>query len=228
VNELSAHPRTITYTDPKTGTRTDVVVDGYQLASGIVVGASQNGGLAEVPMVIHNLATGDGSLAAAVLVQAPTPPNVVGYGLQFGVVCGEWMARTSAQGITDAGRTALPGFPEAVVSRPAQIPFVPTDCATWQMPAAPLSASRPTSSDVPVLIGAGTFDSATPPAYAAEATRTLANAVNLTFPGAGHGLASDPASKDCFNKVMANFLDQPVGFDHSCVQVLQIPAFTTG
>jgi pimeloyl-ACP methyl ester carboxylesterase len=179
-------------------------------------------------MVIHNLATGDGSLAAAALVQAASPPNIVGYGLQFGVTCGEWMARTSGQRITDAGKAALPDFPEAVTSLPAQVPFVPTDCATWKMPTAAPSASRPTASDVPVLIGAGTFDSATPPAYAAEATRTLPNAVNLTFPGAGHGLASDPASKDCFTKVMANFLDQPVGFDHSCVQTLQIPAFTTG
>lgn len=229
VNELSARPRTIAYTDPTTGTRTDVVIDGYQLASGIVVGAAQNGGLAEVPMVIHNLAAGDGSLAAAALVHAAgTPPNIVGYGLQFGVMCGEWMARTSGQRITAAGKAALPDFPEAVVSRPAQVPFVPTDCATWKMPAAPASVSRPTSSDVPMLLGAGTFDSATPPAYAAEATKTLPNAVNLTFPGAGHGLASDPASKDCFTKVMANFLDQPVGFDHSCVPTLQIPAFTTG
>jgi pimeloyl-ACP methyl ester carboxylesterase len=66
---------------------------------------------------------------------------------------------------------------------------------------------------------------ATPPAYAAEAAKTLPNSVNLTFPGAGHGLAGDPASKECFTKVMANFLDQPTGFDHSCVQTLKIPAF---
>lgn len=228
VNELSAHPRTVAYTDPNTGTRTDVVIDGFQLASGVVVAAAQNGGLAEVPKAIHDLAVGDGSLAAAILVQAPSPPNVISWGLQLGVACGEWMARTSGPRIKEVGKAALPDFPEAVVSLPAQIPFVPADCAAWKMPAASPSASQPTSSDVPVLMGAGTFDSATPPAYAAEAAKTLPNAVNLTFPGAGHGLASDPASKDCFTKVMASFLDRPVGFDHSCVQTLQIPAFTTG
>ncbi len=76
-------------------------------------------------------------------------------------------------------------------------------------------------------MGSGTFDSATPPVFAAEAAKTLPNAVNLTFPGAGHGLADHPASKECFTKVMANFLHQPVGFDHSCVQMLEIPAFKT-
>jgi len=227
VNELSARPRTIAVTDPTTGKKTDVVIDGYQLASGLVVAAAQNGGLAEVPLLIHNLATGDGSLAAAALLASPAPPNITSYGLQFGVICGEWNSRTSEQQITDAGKKALPGFPEAVISFPAQVPFIRTDCEKWNMPAAAPSVSAPTASDVPVLMGSGTFDSATPPAFAAEAAKTLPNAINLTFPGAGHGLADDPASKECFTKVMANFLDQPTGFDHSCVQTLKIPAFRT-
>ena len=68
VNDLSVKPRTVTIVDPMTGKKTDAVIDGYKLASGIVVSASQTHGyLQKIPALIDNLANGDGTQAANTL-----------------------------------------------------------------------------------------------------------------------------------------------------------------
>jgi len=71
----------------------------------------------------------------------------------------------------------------------------------------------------------GAFDATLPPSYAAEAAKTLENSTNLVFPGIGH--SASRWSPTCFATVMANFLDQPSGFDYSCIAALTVPKFDT-
>ena len=109
VNELSAHPRTVTVKRQTTGEDVQVVIDGYTLASGVVAAASQSPGeLAQVPSIIDNLASGDGREAATFLLQA-NPNKIVSYGLQLGVICSEWAARTDPARVLAVGRSALSG-----------------------------------------------------------------------------------------------------------------------
>ena len=111
---------------------------------------------------------------------------MTGYGLERGVFCAEAVAPTSAQQGLSAARTALPGFPDAVLSLPPQVPWLFDDCLRWDVPAAPASVSVPVDSDVPALLLTGSLDAITPPQNADVAAAGLNNALSVVIPGAGH------------------------------------------
>jgi pimeloyl-ACP methyl ester carboxylesterase len=226
VNELSAVPLRVTV--DAAGRPTDVVIDGYALAGGVVVAAAQTPGqLARVPAMIHKLATGDPTDVAAALATV-TPPNILSYGLMYGVLCRESVPRTNPDKVLAAGKQALPDFPDAVLALPAQLPTVFGDCQQWKVPAAPPSVAEPVRSDVPVLLASGSFDSATPPQLADEAAQTLPNARHLVLPGTGHEVAlNTPDAANCLLEVMRNFYDDPTGYNTDCVAALAVPPFAT-
>src|SRR5215217_3140703 len=119
VGELSAGP--IRFTVDAGGTPADVVVDGYKLASGVVVAAAQMPGqLARIPAMIHKLATGDPTDVAQALAVV-TPPNILSHGVMYSALCRESVARTNPEKVL-AGKQALPDFPDAVLKLPAQVP----------------------------------------------------------------------------------------------------------
>lgn len=227
VNELSANP--IRVTVDVGGTPTEVVIDGYKLASGVVVAAAQTPGqLARIPSMIHKLATGDPADAGQALALV-TPPNILSHGVMYSVVCREQVARTSADKVLAVGKQALPDFPDAVLKLPAQVPTMFGDCGQWSVPAAPSSVFEPARSDVPALLASGGFDSATPPPLAEEAARTLPNARHYVFGGTGHEVAlNTPDAADCFLGVMRSFYDNPADYNADCVATLTVPPFQTG
>jgi pimeloyl-ACP methyl ester carboxylesterase len=146
----------------------------------------------------------------------------------YGVLCSESVAHTTTEKVLAVGKQALPEFPDAVLAAPAQVPSVLSDCETWSVPAAPPEVSSPTHSDAPVLLASGSFDSATPPNWAAEAAQTLPNSRHLVFPGTGHEVAlSTPDAAACFLEVMRGFYDNPAEFNDGCVAALRIPPFVT-
>jgi hypothetical protein len=52
-------------------------------------------------------------------------------------------------------------------------PWAFTECAAWDVPAAPSQVKKAVTSDVPVLFTSGAFDGTAPPSYVAEAAKTL-------------------------------------------------------
>ena len=225
VNQLAIDPLRVTL-HGGTAQGTDVVIDGYKLASGVVVAAAQTPGqLARIPAMIHKLATGDPTDAATALTEI-TPPNLVSYGLMYSVLCSEMVPRTNAEKVYAAGKRALPDFPDGVLALPAQVPSVFTDCQQWKVPAAPASVAEPVRSDVPVLLASGSFDSATPPSLAAEAAKNLPNSRVLVVPGSGHEVAlNTPDAAACFLQVMRSFYDDPARYNADCVASLRVPPF---
>jgi pimeloyl-ACP methyl ester carboxylesterase len=226
VNELSASP--IRVTVDVGGTPTDVVIDGYKLASGVVVAAAQTPGqLARIPAMIHKLATGDPTDVAQALAVV-TPPNILSYGAMYSMLCRESVARISRNKVLAVGKQALPDFPDAVLKLPAQVPTLFSDCEQWSVPAAPSSVFEPARSDVPALLVSGSFDSATPPPLAEEAAQTLSNSRHYVFPGTGHEVAlNTPDAADCFLSVMRSFFDNPAEYNADCVAALTVPPFQT-
>jgi pimeloyl-ACP methyl ester carboxylesterase len=227
VNQLSGNPLRVTL-HGGAAHGTDVVIDGYTLASGVVVAAAQTPGqLARIPAMIHKLATGDPTDVATALTEI-TPPNIVSYGLMYSVLCSEMVSRTSVEKVYAAGKLALPDFPDGVLAMPAQVPSIFTDCQQWKVPAAAVSVAEPVHSDVPVLLASGSFDSATPPSLAADAAKTLPNSRVLVFPGSGHEVAlNTPDAAACFLEVMRSFYDDPSRYTTDCVAALRIPPFAT-
>jgi pimeloyl-ACP methyl ester carboxylesterase len=224
INDLAANPRTVYITDPKTGQETMVVIDAYKLSYTVTFG-TLIGSPPKIPSMIHDLAVGAGKEAALEVLAGVFPPAFNSYGLEWGVVCSEMVGRTNPERVRAAGKRDLTGFPASVTSMPSMFPWAFTDCAAWDVPAAPPQVTKAVRSNVPVLLTSGAFDGTAPPSYAAEAAKALKNSKHLVFPGIGHSASRwAPA---CFATIMANFLDQPNGFDDSCLAAQKIPRFLT-
>lgn len=226
VNALTEQPRTVTVPDPATGQNIDVLIDGYKLANLVLTASLVPGSIAPLPAMIDNLANGDGTAAATALLQGRPPTGVTGYGLAFGVFCAEHAALGSPQEMLAAGRAALPDFPDAVLSLSPQAPWIFDDCAQWDVPAANRAVQSPVASDVPVLLVSGDLDAITAPQNADTVATGLTNSRSLVFRDAGHDVMI--WSPDCAVTVMNNFLNQPAGFDDSCVAGLAPPVFDIG
>jgi pimeloyl-ACP methyl ester carboxylesterase len=224
IKDLAANPRTVQVVDPKTGQEVTVVIDAYKL-SYLVQFGTLIGSPPRIPLMIHDLAVGDGTEAAREVLRGVFPRDFNSYGLQWGVLCREMVGRTDPERVSAAGQRELPEFPTSVTDRPAVFPWAFDDCAEWDVPAAPAQVVRVVTSDVPVLLTSGSFDGTAPPSYADEQAKTLKNSTHLVFPGVGHAVAR--WSPTCFAIIMANFLDQPSDFDYSCLTKQTVPNFDT-
>lgn len=135
------------------------------------------------------------------------------------------VGRTDPERVRAAGRRELPDFPASVTDRPSMFSWSFSDCAEWDVPAAPSQVARAVTSDVPVLSTTGAFDGTAPPSYAAEQAKTLKNSPNVVFPGRGH--SASRWARTCLATIFANFLDQPSDFDYGCLADLTVPEFDT-
>jgi pimeloyl-ACP methyl ester carboxylesterase len=223
VRELTARPLTVTATDPATGAPIDVVLDGYTLAN-LVLLRMAPGAIAEVPELLHDLADGDGAVAAAALLATRPPVGLGNWGLNYGVICREHAPFTDLQQVAAAATAALPDVPEAVLARVPHL-FTPVqNCEVWDVPAAPPSVRAPVTSDVPVLILSGGLDPITPTRWAQEAASSLDSSRLVVVLGAGHDVVHwEPA---CATKLIRGFLDSTGGgLDDGCLASLRIPTF---
>lgn len=203
-----------------------VNIDGYTFAN-LIVQQSYLGehGFASMPSMIHDVANGDGSAAAASLLSRSAPPGLLGVGLALGAYCREMAAVTTPEKVAATAKEALPDFPAEVFQ------FVPVagrifeDCAVWDVGAAAADELRPVHSDVPVLILGGTFDMVTPLAWGERVAAGLENVQVVAIPGGGHGLVHN---FPCAQALMTAFIDNPdAPLDVSCAAGLALPTFTT-
>jgi pimeloyl-ACP methyl ester carboxylesterase len=224
VNELTDQPRTVTIPDTAGTGTVDVVIDGYKLANLVLSSSLGPGLIAPLPAIIDNLAHGDGTLAAQRLLITLAPSGVTAFGLALGVFCSEHAQASSAEQIMAAGKAVLPDFPDAVLKLAPQAPWIFSDCAQWDVPPAAAAVGDVVNSDVPVLIVSGELDAVTAPPNAAAVAPGLTSSHSLLFPDSAHDVMI--WSPECGVSVMHNFLNQPVGFDDSCVAALQPAPFS--
>ncbi|OUS94933.1 alpha/beta fold hydrolase [Rhodococcus sp. NCIMB 12038] len=220
VNRLAAAPLTVDLSGRR------VVLDGYTFVNLVIQQSLAPGNYAGLPALVHATATGDGVPAATALLGTVTPPGLIGYGLTFGVFCGEQTAFTDRGQVAATAKRALPDFPDAVLSLVPQAARIFDDCDIWDVPASDARVHEPTGSNVPTLLLTGSLDAVTPPSQARTAAATLSRSEVLEFPGLGHDVLQ---SSDCAPAVTVGFLEQPTGgYDTSCLTRVQMPVFTTG
>ncbi|MFC9834451.1 alpha/beta fold hydrolase [Rhodococcus sp. NPDC127530] len=220
VNRLAAAPLTVELSGRR------VVLDGYTFANLVIQQSLAPGNYAGLPALIHSTATGDGVPAATALLGTVTPPGLIGYGLTFGVFCGEQTSFTDSEQVAATAKRALPDFPDPVLSLVPQAARIFDDCDVWDVPASDARVHQPTASDVPTLLLTGSLDAVTPPSRARTAAESLSRSEVLEFPGLGHDVLQ---SSDCAPAVTVSFLEKPAGgYDTSCLARVQMPAFTTG
>jgi pimeloyl-ACP methyl ester carboxylesterase len=194
-----------------------VVLDGGALVNWLVDLALGPPNYPNVPNWIDQLAAGRPRNIAASWARISQQP---GSGLQYGVVCSEWVPYQPTAELLKQGRRAFPRYPNSVLAQPPQIPFTFNDCRIWNVPKAPDAQRAATRSTIPTLLVSGTFDAPTPPSQAHIAARTLPNSTVVTIPGVGH----DPVAKSrCAQSVLASFLTTPSAPNTGCVARLRPP-----
>ena len=114
VTDLSVRPLPVTAPGPGTGAPSTVVIDGSKVVTVLVRATMSPGGIAEIPRILSDLARGDGTSAAAVLVDGQPPPRFTGWGLTYGVFCSELADPPEA--LVAGGRAVLPELPEPVLA----------------------------------------------------------------------------------------------------------------
>lgn len=217
VRKLESRPLTTRVRPMPGAPRVKVVLDGGALVNWLLLMAGAPPNYPEVPSWIDQLASGrprNIAAAWAALSQQPTT------GLQYGVVCSEWVPYERRSRLLEKGRRAFPRYPDSVLEQAPQVPFTFRDCRTWEVPKAPATQRAVTKSTIPTLLVSGTFDAITAPRQARIAARTLPNSTLVTIPGVGH----DPVAKSpCAQRVMASFLSNPSEPDTGCLARLRPP-----
>ena len=223
VQQLEAHPLTVTSRYAQGGPPVQVVLDGGALVNWLVAGGRSV--FASAPSAIQELVDGNPVQIAAsrAALANPARESTQGYGLTNGVFCSEWIPFQPQSQIVSDGLAAFPTYPTTVLSQTPQLPFATEDCAVWDVPKAPASIKDVTTSSIPTLVINGTFDGKTSPMWATYVAKTLRNSTTIIIPGIGHLVT---AQSPCAQTVVREFLADPTTSpDTSCVAKVTIPPF---
>lgn len=215
VQELENHPLTTTSTYKPGGPPVKVVLDGGALVNWFVAGGRSL--FAAVPSAVQELVDGNPVQIAAnrAALANPAAESTQGYGLTYGVFCSEWVPFEPQSEILAKGLIAFPDYPDSVLSQAPQLPFLTEDCAVWNVPKADASIREVTTSSIPTLVIAGTFDAKTAPTWAEFAAKTLPNSTTIIIPGIGHLVTpQSPCAQSVVESFLANPNSKP---DTSCV-----------
>jgi pimeloyl-ACP methyl ester carboxylesterase len=232
VRELEADPQTmkvkpalIPGDKPAPGAkRVKVVFDGGSFAN-YIINITGAGLGADVPRLLDEFARGHRRpLFASQGATGDLHAGELSYGLQYGVVCSEWVPFKGPKDVVKQGRKAFPGFPDSVLANAPQFPFRELDCPVWGVPKAPVSQRAVTHSDIPALVLAGGYDSLTSTRSAKYAASTLTNSTYVRIPGTGHVVLN---TSPCAGEVAASFLAAPSAPDTGCVAGLEDPKFSS-
>jgi pimeloyl-ACP methyl ester carboxylesterase len=208
VSRLSRKPVTVRVLNPATREVTTVVFDGYRFANLLIVLSLTPGSLVQMPALVHEMAHRDAAQAALRLLATVPAPGLTGYGLAFGVFCGEDAAFTTPARALAAARKALPRFPRRVLALSPQQPHLFADCKAWPVKPASPAVRTPAHSTIPVLELHGGFDAITSLAWARLVAKNLPHARIITFPGVGHDVVN---WSQCAANIMVGFLNHPHG-----------------
>lgn len=135
VRKLEADPLRTRATPPGGDRPVRVMIDGGTLVNWLV--HALDDAAPSIPSAIHELANGNPrqiAEARAALAGHPESLGLFGWGLAFGVVCGEWVPYEPASEIVRQGRRAFPSFPRSVLAQAPQFPFFPQICRGVRRP----------------------------------------------------------------------------------------------
>lgn len=227
VNKLEAKPLTPTISDPYTGKKITVMIDGGALVDWLRNQTYTVPTLQAAPDTIVGLAAGRSDSIEAIAKDRagrapPYHPGAValGDGLAVGTTCREDHLGTS-QELAEAGREAFPDYPASITREGiGGWAYVQEDCReVWKFQLAPQSMHEPVASDIPTLLVSGTFDTLTSLAGAKAAAAKLSHATIVSIAGVGHTVS--PWSP-CPQRIIVSFYDTPEKApDTSCISALK-------
>ena len=198
------------------GRPTDTVwVDGDRLVADIRDRMGIRMELGIVPLLLHELRSGDRLRAAREVVgDGSVPRGFAGRAVRALVNCYDGYGPEFRRTLQTVNARARPPF-RRVADR---------ECEEWLPRFAEPSARTPVHSDIPTLILTGHFDDRTPTEHARRIAATLKRSYVVEFPDEGHDVRPGP----CHMRILAAFLDDPTRRpDTSCVGTIPALPFAT-
>jgi len=218
-----ARPLALTVRSPADSSAVPLALRGAALAR--LVALDNNWALPYLPRMMDRIARRDTAALREAVERTLSPDDGFAWGMRYSVWCSEEApyARRTPAAAQRGARPELAGLDPS--------PAPPAVCAAWRVPAASARDTAAVRSAVPVLLVSGAYDPETPPAWAAEAARTLPNARALTLPGMSH-VPTQMWDAPCAMQAAAAFVDDPTrdppaGPAGACLAALRPPAFVT-
>ena len=203
--------KTIALRDPRTGIAREMRMDFDHVIGALQPLTYAPEAASLIPELLALAHDGDfAPLVAASLVIIGDLPDQFSPALHYSVTCAEDVPRVTREerinGVADERVRSLARRTLAV-------------CDQWPKGAFPPDFTEPLRSDVPTLLLSGGLDPVTPPAYAAEVARTLANSRHVVASGFGHIVSTHA----CAPRLIAAFVDD-AGFSRlaqTCLDFLE-------
>lgn len=201
----------------------NAVLDGGALVNWLIDESFNTPNFPSLPMWINQLSNGNAKVIIEARAQsAMTPPNVLAYGMTFGMLCSGYIADENPKEVLKQGRKAFPNYPDSVLKPALHYSYVHDDCRIWKIQKTPKKQRTAIQSNIPTLLLSGSFDAVTPPSTSVIAAKTLSHATVLTIPGAGHGVIN---ASECAKEVFHSFLSNPQVPTFDCVKEVKPPVF---
>ncbi|MBI5351171.1 MAG: alpha/beta hydrolase [Chloroflexi bacterium] len=223
VNELNANPVTVTTSALEIGEVTESVT-GSTLTS-IILGSLKNSYLINTaPQTIYRVRDGDYSTLIAAEYSLPFAFEDINPGLYVSMICHEHILATT---VDELGKAAS----REDIKEYALLPFygdaddIFKTCKSWGAVPPAYGENNPVTSDIPTLVIAGKYDSATPPFYGKQVAGQLSKSYYFEFPNQGH---TPTASGGCAMDTVLAFLKDPaVEPSRDCLNGQKEVAFLT-
>lgn len=210
LSALRDSPVDVTLPHPVSGVMETVEFNPDALAGAVRLLSYHPTTIALIPFLIDQASTGNflPLTAQFVSIRDSFAESLAG-GMHNAVVCTEDAPFFTGEAVSDEELAMT-------YIGPILVDALRTMCSIW--PAGPLDADfkEPLDSDLPVLLLSGEVDPITPPDYAEMAAVDLGNALLLTAPLQGHGVAP----RGCTPGVMADFVDlaRVTDIDTGCIE----------
>jgi pimeloyl-ACP methyl ester carboxylesterase len=201
LRQASEEPLEVTIDHPETGEPELFRLRGKDLIA--VFTSAGTGGAPYVPREMERILQGDYTAIReelAGLFEVPATGN--GIGARLSVWCAEEFPFADQTVIERETHR----YPEIEGLSPAVYPA--GICNIWSVQAEPPSENEPVTSDTPVLLINGSYDSDTPPIWAEQMQKYLPNSHHLVFPGWKH-VPSTYWSNPCAMTVANAFFNNP-------------------
>lgn len=212
---ITVDPLEVLVKNSETGKQEAFRVQGKEIA--LLFSTISSDDIPTVPLAIQNLMDGDQTVLKEFLSsRLEAPGDGSGIGMRLSVWCAEEYPFASQQTIKEETNR----YPITKGLSPET--YSATVCNTWKVNMQPATENVAITSDIPVLLMSGEFDSDTPPKWASQMRPNFSNSFHLVFPGWRHtvttywskpcGMESanaffnDPSSEprlDCFTKIKA-------------------------
>jgi len=214
VTDLNANP--VTFQDVKYGA---VLLNGDGLVNWLFSALYVTEFIPMLPEIIMQIRQGDYKLIAQFYGELVFRSDI-SYGMYYSVECGEDMAFTTQQALTQSATVLHQEIRSGILSG-MQSDF--SVCQIWGQQRVPTSQKQPVVSSIPTLILSGEYDPITPTSNARLVEQTLSKSYLFLFPATGHGVFY---TGSCPDTIMIDFLNNPtVKPNGSCIASMTEPNF---